>query len=189
MRHTVRFLVPLVALPLAFAACDKSKPTTDQTTPPPGDTAGAAPSSEGGEAPAGEPGAGEGGGDAAATEPGAPNVAWKDKTHKQRQEFMGIYVMPKMKDAFKSYDAKQFGTFKCETCHGKRMKEVNYHMPNTGIYPLNSADPVKGAMEYDEKMTKFMQDTVVPQMAELIGEPVGGKGKAGFFCMECHPAE
>jgi len=96
-------------------------------------------------------------------------------------------VLPKMKAAFQGHDAKQFGTFKCDTCHGKRAKEVNYEMPNPGIYPLDKTDPVKGAMEYDDKMTKFMQDTVVPQMAEMLAEPVGGKGKAGFFCMECHP--
>jgi hypothetical protein len=99
-------------------------------------------------------------------------------------EFMGIEVLPAMKTMFKNYDENTYKQFKCQTCHGDDMNEVKYKMPSDAIYALNPADPVKGAMEYDEKITKFMVDEVVPKMSELLGEPTEGPG-----CMQCHPAE
>jgi hypothetical protein len=162
---------------LAFAACEK--PST--TTPPPGDTAGATPPTDTG-APAdtaGTPdtGGGEGG---AATEPGAPGVPWADKDHKQRMEFMGIVFLPEMKKQFQAHDATGFAQFKCETCHGKNGKANDYKMPSDSIYPLEKADPIKAAMEYDEKMTKFMVEQVTPKTAELLEDKSKG-------CFTCHP--
>jgi hypothetical protein len=170
---------------LAFAACEKSN---QPSQPPPGDTAGA-PAGEGGaaDAGAGDDATAEGG---AATEPGAPGVKWADKTFKQRQEWMGIEVMPKMKAAFQAYDASGFASFKCQTCHGNDMAEKKFEMPNDGIYPLNPADPIKGAKDYDEKMTTFMIEQVTPQMAALLDEQVVSKDNPnGFGCMRCHPSE
>ena len=198
---TMRKLFMLIGIAgLAFGACEK--PTT--TTPPPGDTAGAADggaaasagdsagaAEAGGDAGAGEAGAADAGGEGgAATEPGAPGVAWADKTFKQRQEYMGITVLPKMKSLFQGHDATAFGTFKCQTCHGNDMAAKKFKMPNDGIYPLNPADPVKGAREYDEKITKFMLEQVTPQMAEMLDETMISKDNPnGFGCMRCHPAE
>jgi hypothetical protein len=175
----------------AFGACEK---TTQPTQPPPGDTAGPA-AGEGGAADAGasDDGAAEGGvaadgGDA--TEPGAPAVKWADKSFKQRQEWMGITVLPKMKATFQAHDATGFASFKCQNCHGNDMAAKKFKMPNDGIYPLNPADPIKGAKEYDEKMTKFMIEQVVPQMAEMLDEKVISKDNpSGFGCMRCHPSE
>jgi hypothetical protein len=157
-------------LPLAMAlvllpACDKA----DQPTNPPTTDSGGTPSGD------------EGGDD---TEPGAPGVPWKDKTFDQRQEYMGITVLPAMKDLFKAYDENEFKQFKCQTCHGDDMNEVKFKMPTDSIYPLDPKDPIKGAMEYDEKMTKFMQDKVVPDMAKLLDMQPGTE----FGCMSCHPA-
>ena len=179
-----------------FGACEK--PTT--TTPPPGDSAsgggaegGAATAADtaGAEGGAAEGGAAEGGAEGGATtEPGAPGVAWAQKTFKQRQEWMGIEVLPKMKQAFQAHDATGFAQFKCQTCHGKDMNEKKFKMPNDGIYPLNPTDPVKGAKEYDEKMTKFMVEVVEPQMAALLDEKVMSKDNPkGFGCLRCHPSE
>lgn len=169
------FFVTLGVLGLAFSACEKS---SQPTTPPPGDTAGAVAAEDGGQA---EGGAAEGG---AATEPGAPGVAWHDKSHKQRMEFMGLEVLPKMKKTFQAYDASGFGTFKCETCHGKSGKDKGYEMPND-LMGLDKADPIKSANDYDEKITKFMVEQVVPEMAAIMGEKVDN---VGAYCMECHPA-
>lgn len=170
---------------LAFAACEKSTPTT---TPPPGDTAGAVGDTAGA---AGDT-AGEPAGDTAgetATEPGAHGVKWADKNEKQRKEHMGLVVLPEMKKMFQAYDASGFGTFKCETCHGKSGKDKGYKMPNDSIYPLDKADPIKGAMEYDEKVTKFMMDQVTPKMAELLDSPVySAENPKGVGCFTCHPA-
>jgi hypothetical protein len=186
-----KFLLSIGVLGISFAACEKS----NQTTTPPNDTAadtaadtaGAAT----GDATAGgdTAGAAEGGGDDG-TEPGAPGVAWKDKTFKQRQEWMGTTVLPEMKKLFQAHDGAAFGTFKCQTCHGNDMQAKNFKMPNDSIYPLNPKDPIKGAMDYDKKITKFMVDEVTPKMAAMLDEKPMGKDPAGTFgCLRCHPSE
>jgi hypothetical protein len=172
------------ALSLSLAACDKPS-----TTPPPGDTAGppptettAAPDTAGGDTATPETG-GEGGG---GTEPGAPGVPWANKDHKQRMEYMGIVVLPEMKKVFQAYDGTGFAQFKCDTCHGKDGKAKNYEMPSNSIYPLEKGDPIKAAMEYDEKMTKFMVEQVTPKMAELLEDKTMTADK-GAGCFTCHP--
>jgi hypothetical protein len=155
-----------LALVLFLPACDKpAEPTNPPTT-------------DSGAAPAGD----DGGGD---TEPGAPGVPWADKTFQQRQEYMGITVMPAMKELFKGYDENEFKQFKCQTCHGDDMNDVKFKMPTDSIYPLPAADPIKAATEYDEEMTKFMVEKVVPDMAKLLDTEPGPE----FGCMTCHPAE
>lgn len=121
-----------------------------------------------------------------AEEPGAPNVPWAAKDRKQRTEFMGLYVFPRMKDAFQGHDAKAFAEFRCQTCHGDDFErsEVDFKMPND-LYPLPAADPVTAAKEYDAEVTAFMVEQVVPQMAELLGKEPGKE----FGCLNCHPSE
>jgi hypothetical protein len=114
----------------------------------------------------------------ATTEPGAPDVAWDDKTFQQRMEHMGLVVFPSMKEAFQGYDADRFADFKCQTCHGDDMKDVKYEMPNAAT-PLDPADPVADGNGIDEAMTKFMLESVLPKMKEhLAGHDV--------TCNTCH---
>jgi hypothetical protein len=160
----------IASFALTLLGCDKNK----STVPPPDDAP-----------PPGASNGGEGSDPGGSSEPGAPDVAWKDKTFQQRKEFMGIEVFPKTKQAFQGYDSAQFKAFKCDTCHGPNPAEKNYAMPTDAIYPLPPDDPVKAAMAYDEKMTKFMVETVVPQMAEMLQMQPGTE----FGCMNCHPAE
>ncbi len=124
-----------------------------------------------------------------ATEPGAPNVPWAEKTPKQKQEFMGIYVFPKMASLFKEHDADRFKDFKCQTCHGDDMKSVGFKMPND-LYPLPAENTIESAKEYDAEMTEFMMQKVVPTMVELLGvEPFDPSTGKGFGCFSCHPRE
>ncbi len=124
------------------------------------------------------------------TEPGAPGVPWGEKTFKQRQEFMGIVFLKEMKKSFKAHDEAQFSGFKCQTCHGDDMKERNFEMPTDSIYPLNAQTPVESAMEYDEEITKFMVEQVVPESARLLDmEPFNPETGEGFGCFGCHPTE
>ncbi len=112
------------------------------------------------------------------TEPGAPGVAWADKTMQQRKEHMGLVVYPAMKTAFQDFDGERFAEFKCQNCHGDDGKAVNYAMPNA-VTPLSKDDPIGDANGIDEEVTKFMMETVVPQMkADLDGEEVN--------CFSCH---
>lgn len=110
-------------------------------------------------------------------------VAWADMDRNQRMEFMGLVVLPKMKALFQEYDAS-YAEFKCETCHGSDMQAVDYKMPN-GLFALSKPDPIPGSMEYDAKVTKFMQERVVPEMAQMFGQEPGTE----FGCFGCHEAE
>ncbi len=176
----LQILVPtlLLASAVAFVSCKKSgeEPATE--------TPGPATASSESEAPATD----EAEPEAEATEPGAPNIAWADKDFAQRKEFMGVYVFPKMRDAFKGHDGERFGKFKCQTCHGDDMKEVEFKMPSDSIMPLPAEDPIAMAEGYDPDVTKFMVDEVVPQMGELLGKSVDAStGKGEFGCHACHP--
>jgi hypothetical protein len=115
--------------------------------------------------------------------PEAEPTAWKDMDREQRMEFMGVTVMPAMKEMFQTFDAAGYTEFKCQTCHGDDMEAADYKMPN-GLYSLPPADPVAAAMEYDEKVTKFMEQ-VTPKMAELLQEEPGKE----FNCLSCHESD
>ena len=175
--------VLLATLVLAMASCEKSG---EPTTPPAdGGDVTDTPAEAGGSEAAADGGAAE-----VKTPPGAPDVKWADKTFQQRKEWMGIEVLPKMKTAFKAYDETQFKGFGCDTCHGEDGKDNGYKMPTDAIYPLPKDDPVKAAMEYDEKVTKFMVEQVVPDMAALLDmEPYNPETQQGFGCFGCHPME
>lgn len=168
----------IATLLLATAACEKQ----GDTTPPAdgGDAVVTPPADDGGAADDG----------AADTEPGAPGVKWADKTFDQRKEWMGIEVMPKMKALFKEYDEAQFKGFNCNTCHGDDAKDRNFAMPSDSIYPLPTDDPITAAMEYDEEVTKFMMERVVPETAALLDmEAYNPETGEGFGCFGCHPTE
>jgi len=128
--------------------------------------------------------------DAGDTEPGAPDVPWSEKTFKQRKEFMGIVFLKEMKTSFKAHDEASFAGFKCQTCHGDDMKETNFEMPTDSLLPLDAEKPVEAAMEFDEEITKFMVEEVVPKSAELLDmEPYNPETGQGFGCFGCHPKE
>jgi cytochrome c553 len=126
------------------------------------------------ETPANEP--------AAAQEaPADAALTWATMNREQRLEFMGLTVLPEMKQLFQKYDAS-YAEFKCQTCHGDDMKEVDFKMPN-GLFPLTKPNPIPAAKDYDEQVTNFMQTEVVPRMGELLGTA------DSFNCFACHDTE
>lgn len=160
-------LLPCLA-GLGLAGCDKSKPATDD----PSTTSGGADS----------------GGDAADSGDAEPAAAasWADMDRDERLTYMGTTVLPKMKESFKQ---QGFDSFKCANCHGADYKEVDFKMPND-LTPLNADNPIQSGMDLDEEMTKFMVSTVLPQMAELLGEETDvTTGKGEFGCLSCHLPE
>lgn len=176
-------LVSSLLLGLGLASCDKGSPAPATPAGEAESGAAAAPSTD---LPAGD----EGGEEPAATEPGAPDVAWSEKSFKQRQEFMGTVFLKEMKTMFKAHDENTYKGFKCQTCHGDDMKEKNFAMPSDSIYPLPTKDTIKAAMDYDEKVTKFMIEEVVPKSAELLNmEAYNPETGQGFGCFGCHPTE
>lgn len=161
---------------LASAGCEK---TSQPTTPPPANDSGAVPATDDGAV-----------AEAEDTEPGAPGVAWADKTFDQKKTWMGVEVFPTMKASFQAHDGNAFKKFTCDTCHGEDGKANGYKMPSDSIYPLDPKDPVTGAMEYDEEITQYMIDKVVPEMVGMLEgvEAYSPENPTGFGCMSCHPA-
>jgi hypothetical protein len=102
-------------------------------------------------------------------------------------EYMGLYVFPKMRSLFRSFDAKGYGTFVCQTCHGNDMESVDYKMPN-GIYALPADGAEQAALEYDEKTAKFMIETVLPATRELLAKNDPDLSRS-MNCHTCHPTE
>lgn len=126
--------------------------------------------------------------DAAPVEPGAPGVPWEQKTDVQRQEWMSLVFLPAMRQTFQEYDGLAFQNFRCQTCHGEDMTARAFAMPTDGLFPLDAARPIESAKEYDEGVTKFMVERVVPRAAELLGtEPYDPETGRGFGCFACHP--
>ena len=165
-------VLPAAALLLSFS-CEKdpAPPTAPEVTPPAG---------------AGE-GEGAEGGETAEPEEAAAPKTWADMDRKARLALMGTQVLPKMKEAFQTHDGENFKEFKCQTCHGDDMKEVDFKMPNA-ITPLG-ADPIASGKEIDEETTKFMVEVVVPQMAEMLSLEVQDDGLGAAGCFSCHLKE
>jgi hypothetical protein len=127
---------------------------------------------------------------AAAPAPAGERVAWSAMDRDTRLSYMGLVVLPTMKDAFQGHDAAAFGGFRCQACHGDGFDKppIDFRMPNPTLPPLSAADPVGSGKALDPATAQFMIDTVVPTMARLLDEepynPATGKG---FGCFRCHP--
>jgi hypothetical protein len=159
--------ISLAFATFALGACGGSQPTAESA--PPAGGAEAAPAE-------------------AAPASGTP---WAEMNKEQRASFMMQVVQPKMKELFQGYDATHFAKFNCSTCHGEGAKNKSFAMPDAAI------PKIPATMEGFEKlkaakpeMVKFMMETVVPEMAKLVNEPImdPATGK-GFGCGECHMKE
>lgn len=116
---------------------------------------------------------------------GAPEISWAAKSREQRMGFMAAAVHPRMKMLFKEYDST-YDDFSCQTCHGDDMELIDYKMPND-IYPLPTENTLEEARDYDEDVTKFMADKVLPELKKLFNQ---GKGpQTNVSCFSCHPKE
>lgn len=149
----------------AFAACGGGQAESGPTTAP---TASAAPS-------------------ASESAAAAAPADWESMSHGQRLETMKKVVMPKMSAVFQSFDAKKYADFKCTVCHGERIKQKNFDMPNPDLPHLHYTDDFKKHMAEKPEITKFMMEKVEPEMASALGmHPYDPKTQKGFGCSGCH---
>lgn len=127
----------------------------------------------------------------APTEPApSENVAWKDKTHDQKMEHMKKVVFPAMKTEFSAVNAERYGSMTCGTCHGDGAKDGTFKMPNPALPKLSVADNFKKHMDKSPEVTKFMMQTVVPKMIDMLGaQPYNPQTHEGFGCFACHTPE
>ena len=99
---------------------------------------------------------------------------------------MAAVVQPAMREIFVEYDKKGFAEFDCQTCHGKNMDRVDFHMPN-GLYGLPKVKPIEEARDYDEEVTEFMVKKVTPLLQELLNRGEGPREVVN--CHSCHEVE
>jgi hypothetical protein len=113
------------------------------------------------------------------------DVHFDDLSKEDKIKFMKQKVMPAMRPVFQKFDAKEFGTFTCKTCHGKDPQGSKYKMPSKDL-PALDFDALKAGKE-DPKMVEFMSKVVKPEMAKLLNEPeMTETNPKGFGCLACH---
>ena len=199
----------VVLLVLLVAACSKKDATTPASTAKPetgsamagSGMAGSAMTGSAGSAMTGSDqamsgsGSGSGSGSAEETAAGGGSGAEEmehesefDKlTQEQKIDFMKKKVMPPMKAAFQKFDPKEYKNFSCKTCHGKDPKKSKYKMPNPDLPKLDFAKLKVGKQA--PEMAEFMEKTVKPQMAKILGAPeYTPQNPKGFGCLDCHEA-
>jgi hypothetical protein len=128
---------------------------------------------------------------APAAPPGPPGPGdWANWSHEWKLAYMKSTVMPKMGDAFHTYDAKKYDEPKCVLCHGGGVADGSFKMPNPDLPKLDISPAGIKKLHGDPKKKKvleFMGKVVVPTMAGLLGEPpFDMKTMTGFGCLNCH---
>jgi hypothetical protein len=112
---------------------------------------------------------------------------WASMTKDQKMDVMKNAVMPKMTTEFQAADAKRYAKFSCATCHGAGAKDGKFAMPNAGLPKLTTENKFAAEMKKSPKVTKFMMEQVVPDMAAALGvAPYDPATKQGFGCFNCH---
>ena len=116
-----------------------------------------------------------------------PDEDFADLSDAEKRAFMECMVVPTMEPLFQDFDADAYADFGCATCHGEDREDVDHEMPNgleelpiSGFPFSNSSDPEEAA--YGE----FMEDTVVSEMAALLGRSRNVNDPNYFGCYDCH---
>lgn len=111
-------------------------------------------------------------------------------TKEQRGKYMGMVVLPKMREVFRAYDGEKFASIGCGTCHGKDARSRGFEMPNPDLYQLpNSQEEWGKLMKEKPEMLRFMGEKVKPEMAALLGVPSmdpQNPQPGALGCSACH---
>jgi len=140
-----------------------------------------------------------GAGSALAADAGAPaapaaaaakKIDWEHMSEADKKKYMKTTVLPEMKKAFQTFDAKTYKKFNCVTCHGDGATDGKFKMPNPKLPKLPQPTDRAGFMAVQQKKpeaVKFMGTVVKPKMAELLGMAEWSPTNAnGFGCYQCH---
>ncbi len=111
-------------------------------------------------------------------------------TRRERGQYMGEVVLPKMRALLQSFDPQHFAVVNCATCHGPGAEDRTFRMPNQALSRLpNDAAGFQALAREKPEWMRFMAGQVRPQMAALLGKEVvdmrNPKADA-FGCRNCH---
>jgi hypothetical protein len=183
----MKSLAAVIVLVALVTGCSKSKEGSSTGSgsaarpPPPAMGSGSAATPE--PTPTPEPTAGSGSDAGSAV----PAGEWEfDKlSYEEKRAFMKEKVVPTMKPLFQKFDAEEFASFGCKTCHGKDPQKTKYKMPSPDTPALDFAKLEAGKQK--PEMAKWMSEVVKPEMAKLLQEQEMSKSNpGGFGCLACH---
>jgi hypothetical protein len=127
------------------------------------------------------------GAQSAAKSPGAGQKRWSERNRAERVSLMTNTVLPTMREAFQTNDLALYENFNCASCHGAGASNKTYKMPNPDLTKLDPRDSFASNKDLNAVRYTFMTETVVPEMARLLGEPVfDPKTGKGIGCLSCH---
>jgi hypothetical protein len=188
-----RIALCLIIMSAVAAACGGGQPEAVQPSNPPAAAPDAAASAAPAEsaAPAASAAPAPSASAAPAAPPGPPGPGdWDKWSHEQKLAYMKATVMPKMGKAFHEFSEKKYAEPKCVLCHGPGVADGSFKMPNPELPKLDVSPAGIKKAHADPKLKKvleFMGKTVVPTMADLLGEPpFDMKTMTGFGCLNCH---
>jgi hypothetical protein len=137
--------------------------------------------------------AGDAGAPAAPPALAKAEIDWDHMSAAAKKKYMKTKVLPEMKKAFGSYDAKAYKKMTCATCHGDGVDDGDFKMPNPKLPKLPPPTSRADFVELQKKKpdaVKFMGTVVKPHMAALLGEPEWSpQNTKGFGCYHCHTKE
>jgi hypothetical protein len=111
------------------------------------------------------------------------DATWDEMDFNARKKYMQDVVSPTMKTHFQAEDAEAFADFGCATCHGSGANDGSFSMPSD----MHDLDPGNMPQPDGPGLAGFMYETVVPEMATLLGTtPYDPKTNTGFGCFNCH---
>ncbi len=115
---------------------------------------------------------------------GSGDSAFDKLSHDDKVKFMKTKVMAPMKVAFQKFDAKEYASFTCKTCHGKDPQKSKFKMPTPDLPKLDFAKLKAGD---DKEVAEFMAKVVMPDMAKILGKhEMTQTEPTGFGCLACH---
>jgi hypothetical protein len=186
------FAALAVALPAFAGACGGGEPEPVQPANPPASANAAAPSGAPTSSDAPTASAAPSSASPAASAGSAPvapkDGEWATWSHDQKMAYMKTAVMPQMGGLFHDFDGKRYAETKCTLCHGSGAKDGTFKMPNPELPKLDlSPAGMKAMHEKKAAVVEFMAKQVVPNMAQLLGEPpFDMQTHKGFGCTGCH---
>jgi hypothetical protein len=125
-----------------------------------------------------------------ATPTDAKKVDWENMSFDQRKKLMKSAVLPELKKAFQSFDAKKYRKFTCATCHGDGATDGKFKMPNAKLPklpPPTDRAAFAALQQKKPEVVKFMGTVVTPKVAQLLGLPEWSpQNPKGFGCYACH---
>ena len=115
-------------------------------------------------------------------------VGWSTWTHERKLEYMKSTVLPRARVLFAQWMPVRFAKMDCDTCHGAGGRDGTFRMPNPDLPKLVGGRAGFGEMAtHEHEATKFMQQTLAPEMADLLGyQRFDMASHTGFSCYQCH---